>query len=162
MNTETSYAFNAQVFHLCNNMIAVRDGSSNTIFFSEHYWQCGKAQTHFVATNWSARIRLKQNSVFPASFADGGPRINDGLNCRDFYPVTKGNPPVASANRYNAMFQVQPREQDCDPRLPNASSSAGLQAAMGDGSVRIFSPSTSPSVFWGAVTPNSGEVIAFD
>jgi Protein of unknown function (DUF1559) len=41
----------------------------------------------------------------------------------------------------------------CDPRLPGSPHSAGMQAAMADGSVRVFAPNTSPWVFWAACMP---------
>ncbi len=157
--TVTSYVLNAQVFASCRRMTAVSDGTSNTVFFTEQYWDCGRYQFHFASNYAPGSFSTGSRR---ATFADAGPALEDPPYRDDYYPVPRGNPPMTSANRHNAMFQVQPREQDCDPRLPNASSSAGLQAAMGDGSVRIFAPSTAPSVFWGAVTPNSGEVIAFD
>ena len=43
--------------------------------------------------------------------------------------------------------------QACDPRLPGTPHRRGLQAAMADGSVRIFAPDTSPWVFWSACMP---------
>jgi prepilin-type N-terminal cleavage/methylation domain-containing protein len=157
--TVTSYVLNAQVFASCRRLTAVTDGTSNTAFFTEQYWDCGSYQFHFASSYAPGSFSTGSRR---STFADGGPAVDKGSYRDDCYPVSRGNPPVTTANRHNAIFQVQPRWQDCDPRVPNASSSAGLQAAMGDGSVRIFSPSTSPSVFWGAVTPNSGEVIAFD
>ena len=42
--------------------------------------------------------------------------------------------------------------QACDPRLPGTPHRGGLQAAMGDGSVRVFAPGTDAWVFWAACT----------
>lgn len=42
----------------------------------------------------------------------------------------------------------------CDPRLSGTPHRAGLQAAMADGSVRIFAGDTSPWIFWTACMPS--------
>jgi type II secretory pathway pseudopilin PulG len=44
----------------------------------------------------------------------------------------------------------------CDPRLPGSPHSAGMQAAMGNASVRVFAPDTSPWAFWAACIPPTG------
>lgn len=41
----------------------------------------------------------------------------------------------------------------CDPRLPGTPHRVGMQAAMIDGSVRIFASDTEPWVFWAACAP---------
>ena len=77
----------------------------------------------------------------------------------DHAPVTSGDPPV-STSAPGVTFQLRPSLDDCDPRQPNASSSSGLQVGMADGSVRIVRHGIDPKVFWGAVTPAGGEVLA--
>jgi hypothetical protein len=42
----------------------------------------------------------------------------------------------------------------CDPRLPGSPHRDGMQAAMADGSVRLFGPDTTPWVFWAACVPS--------
>jgi prepilin-type N-terminal cleavage/methylation domain-containing protein len=157
----TNYACNAYVFCGTPSMNSTfADGASTTILFSEHYQQCGQVLFNYAISSST----LRTDPEFPgdaATFADGGPYVGGGLNCGDFYPITEGSPPVSTAAG-NAMFQIRPSIQDCDPRLPNATSASGLQAAMADGSVRLFSPTTLPSIFWGAVTPHSGEIIEFE
>jgi prepilin-type N-terminal cleavage/methylation domain-containing protein len=164
MQSEASYACNAQVFDLFPRLAAVTDGTSNTIFFTEHYWRCRYTQFHFtLSTSWERQLFATPDhiTVTRATFADGGPLVGKGDNCGDFYPITSGKPPVSTADQ-GKTFQVRPSMQECDPRVPNATSSAGLQAAMGDGSVRILAPPMMPSVFWGAVTPNRGEILVLD
>jgi hypothetical protein len=41
----------------------------------------------------------------------------------------------------------------CDPRLPGSMHFAGMQVAMADGSVRIFTYDTDPWIFWAACVP---------
>jgi hypothetical protein len=50
-------------------------------------------------------------------------------------------------------FQIIRQDQPCDPRLPGTPHRAGMPALMGDGSVRVFGPDTTPWVFWAACTP---------
>ena len=47
----------------------------------------------------------------------------------------------------------------CNPYLPQTPFRAGLPIALGDGSVRIVSPTVDPKIFWGAFTPNRGEIL---
>jgi len=45
--------------------------------------------------------------------------------------------------------------RSCDPRLPGTPHRRGMQAAMGDGRVRVFALDTSPLVFWTACVPDA-------
>ena len=100
---------------------------------------------------------------------------------------TTGNPPVTGLrsedlNFYPAgspTFQVKPCSQirtygefwkstaagpscgtlpKCNFNLSQTPFSAGLPVALADGSVRIVKPTVAPAVFWGAMTPNGGEI----
>jgi type II secretory pathway pseudopilin PulG len=156
----TSYACNAQVFDGLPHVDKVRDGLSNTIFFSEHYaYQCGPVS--FFYRHTSPEPRLTGGGFARPSFADGGPRVGKGKNCGDYYPITTGYPPVSTAED-GVTFQLAPAPADADPRQLNASVPWGLQVAMGDGSVRMISGRVSPEAFWGAVTPHGNELTALD
>jgi prepilin-type N-terminal cleavage/methylation domain-containing protein len=146
----SSYALNAQFFLESPSMRQITDGTSQTIWLTEHYaWRCGET-TFLYALGGSNKWFFQ-----PPTFAQSGPaRPAPG----DYYPITSGNPPVSTAAD-GKTFQVLPSIAECDPRLPNSSSARGLQIALADTSVRILSPRTSPTVFWGMVTPNKGEVI---
>ncbi|MEZ6142529.1 MAG: prepilin-type N-terminal cleavage/methylation domain-containing protein [Zavarzinella sp.] len=152
----SSYGINMQFFAARPDLKNITDGLSQTIWFSEHYaWNCsGIAFIYTVGT-----VQGPQGSwgpVQPATFAmankHGRPKPGD------YVPVTSGNPPVTTSEG-GVVFQVRPRVEDCNPRLPNAASARGLQVGLADGSTRILSPSITPQVFWGMVTPNGGEVL---
>jgi type II secretory pathway pseudopilin PulG len=152
-----SYVNNAYVFSVAGPILRCGDGASNTIFFSEHYSTCGN--TVFGLFSISAnRYSSNTTSSSAPTFADFGysTTIFVAQPHADFYPITTGNPPRSTAQG-GVTFQLQPRPADCDPRMPNAASSRGLQALMGDGSVRPIHGDVSSFVFWAAVTPNGGE-----
>lgn len=146
----SSYALNAQFFLSYPHVDRIPDGSSQTIWLTEHYaYNCNRTiftYTVTVASRWTP--------VQPPTFAQTIGRPSPG----DYYPITSGRPPVSTAEG-GKTFQVRPRVEDCDPRRPNASSSRGLQIALADGSVRILNPSIQSTIFWGMVTPNGGEII---
>ncbi|MCX7665571.1 MAG: DUF1559 domain-containing protein [Gemmataceae bacterium] len=152
----SSYALNAQFFWSYPSLDHIQDGASQTIWLTEHYaYNCN--QTTFIyPLTMSSRWQPMQPPTF-AHAHEQGYRPYPG----DYYPITSGNPPVSNSEG-GKTFQVKPRVEECDPRLPNASSSRGLQVGMADGSVRIISPKVSATTFWSAVTPNGGEVLGND
>jgi hypothetical protein len=50
-------------------------------------------------------------------------------------------------------IQMLRKNQPCDPRLPGTPHAIGMPVVMADASVRVFTPNTSPWVFWSACTP---------
>jgi prepilin-type N-terminal cleavage/methylation domain-containing protein len=53
-------------------------------------------------------------------------------------------------------FQNAPSQEACDPALPQAVDPAGIQVALGDGSVRTVFDQISPQTWWYATDPNDG------
>ena len=151
-----SYAYNAQLFifqvtrrlgRTVSNMYL--DGLSNTISLSEHYaFNCGSAQFAWnnafpPETSWNDVLNV--NSTYRrSSFADVG----------DVMPDPNSTPTVT--------FQVRPRIEDCNPRIPQTPYPGGLLAGLGDGSVRTIAAGVSPATFWAAVSPAGGEVLGND
>lgn len=154
----SSYALNAQFFWSKGpNTRNITDGTSQTIWISEHYaGHCNG--TTFLFSLWTQPDKWKP--IQPATFAHGGP-IEGRPDPGDYFPKTFGNPPQSRADD-GKTFQVAPRMTECDPRLPNASSPQGLQIGLADGSARLIAPNVRPEVFWGLVTPNRGEVVVID
>jgi prepilin-type N-terminal cleavage/methylation domain-containing protein len=154
----TSYGVNAQLFQHDPALVSCcPDGLGNTVMVTEHYAVCGG--THFQHT----------------SMFNPRPTFADGANLRllgrlgdHVYPITSGEPAVTRPSVPGLTFQVRPLSRDtfnqpplsndCDPRLPQTPH-AGMITGMGDGSVRITRPDIKPEVFWGAVTPNGGEIL---
>jgi prepilin-type N-terminal cleavage/methylation domain-containing protein len=140
----SSYAANAVVFRGDPRLPdTFTDGTSNTIIYAEHYAFCGNVSFD------PAHIDCLPGYGRRATFADDG----------DVRPVTQGLPPVSGPSIGNFTFQVAPRVQDCDYELAQTPHQSGMLVGLADGSVRQLAPSISPAVYWGAVTPNRGEVL---
>lgn len=174
-----SYAVNAYAFQYGFSLAAsYTDGLSNTLMLGEHYAYCGgKSGENFF---WIAHVHPMGRR---ASFADGGPLFATGPeNYRgaqgDVYPIVRGNPPVAGPSHtvvgpahaddppgtvlkpITTPFQVAPKVRDCHAALAQTPHPEGLIVGLMDGSVRTLAPGISPATFWGAVTPNGGEILA--
>lgn len=72
--------------------------------------------------------------------------------------VVNGSP-VTRPSVPGQTFQVRPKPPDAWSGVPQTPFAAGLPALMFDGSVRTVSPKVDPSLFWGAVTRDKGEVL---
>jgi prepilin-type N-terminal cleavage/methylation domain-containing protein len=168
----TSYSFNMAAFVGPPRFpTSITDGTASTIAFSERYHErCFDPVP--VATNPVPLYRLSWLSyakndaamadILPTVLNNGGWRRASFADAGwgDVVPVTTGNPPVTRPSRDGVTFQVRPDLLHADPAQPQTPFSAGLPVALFDGSVRTIRPGVSPNVFWAAVTPAAGEVIA--
>jgi prepilin-type N-terminal cleavage/methylation domain-containing protein len=142
----SSYAANAQVFGGSPQLPSTfQDGTSNTIIFAEHYALC-REYAFFSLITQGALIPFRR-----ASFADP---------LWDVTPVTSESPPVSVGNETGPPFQVAPARENCDWSVAQTPHRGGMLIALGDGSVRILSPGVNPTIYWGAVTPAGGEILA--
>ncbi len=156
-----SFAANARVFSpasRCPAPALFTDGFSNTILFAETKLDC-REKYRIWSYEWPT-FRFG-HFLQRATFADND-LVTVTARCQDYYPITTGNPPVSRASVPHVTFQVRPTTEACDPRVPNGQSPGGLIVGFADGSVRVFSPGIDPTIFWGAVTPDMGEVIVLD
>jgi prepilin-type N-terminal cleavage/methylation domain-containing protein len=146
----SSYAANAEVFTDNPNLLTTfADGTSNTIAFAEHYaYNCAGVSFPY----WENSVSVIHRPAF-ADFID-------------VRPVTQGDPPVSMPTPMrwltSLMFQVAPRPSQCESVLPQTPHASGMIVALADGSVRQLAPSIGISIFWGAVTPNKGEILGGD
>ncbi|MCI0702246.1 MAG: DUF1559 domain-containing protein [Planctomycetia bacterium] len=170
----TSYAANAWAFQPGYTLGAsYQDGLTNTIAFAEHYANCG-GRLHFLWVEYYVvSFQLRR-----ASFADNGESMYTTspppyhISYADVYPVTKGNPPDSGPShaiqlyapdgtlqQITTPFQTAPAVEDCHAAIPQTPHKGGMLVGMMDGSVRTLSPTTPMNTFWGAVTPNGGEIL---
>jgi len=157
----SSYAANAQVFQGSPSLgTTFSDGTSSTIAFAEHYAYCGQTSFEYLVASRASEGFLDHR----ATFADGG-TVCGNFNYGDDYPVTNGSPPVSVADTValfgvHATFQVAPPVDKCGAAIAQTPHYSGMLAAMGDGSVRSIAPQIDDTIFWGAVTPNKGEILS--
>jgi hypothetical protein len=161
----TSYVFNFQVFRTQSGTLNhILDGTSSTVLYSERYSLCKGVDRDFIWPGVDAGANHRA-ACFAFQTSNNAPRGRV-----DYYPTTQSlsppttlaTDPVTAAVEPGVTFQLRPRSADCDPKQLNTGDPTGLPCAFADGSVRAFRASVAPSVFWGSVTPNGGEVIWFD
>lgn len=172
----TSYAANAQVFRARYlQPTGITDGLSQTIGFATHYAAvCAPANGAYF--KYAQYQRGYGNTGRRATFADGAPWPKPGsgrlVHNLDYFPYTTGSPAVSRPAQgqsgrlffppWDYTFQVAPNpsEGKCDRDVPQTPYQSGMYVALMDGSVRLLNSSISQPVFWGAVTPAGGEILA--
>jgi type II secretory pathway pseudopilin PulG len=119
------------------------DGSAHTIFFAEKYATCG------FGTN--PNYGDSSNSTFYGSLWADSNSIWRAVFCTN---TTTKTPPGAGY-RPCQKFQVQPRWEfgGCDPGRAQAGHVAGMNAGMGDASVRFLNVSVADALWAAACDP---------
>ncbi len=139
LGPRASYGINGQVFRAgygwapaLRYPASLSDGTSNTILYTEKLAECQTGAYH--------------DNYWP----DWGPLISSS----DHGDITGPG----------AIFQIQPigNPANCDGSRASGDHSGGIQAAMGDGSVRFVSQGVSGWTWWFALTPDQGEVLGSD
>src|SRR5262249_12209245 len=115
-------------------------------------------------------LSLQGKNRFPASITDGVSNTiffaeryqmcNGDVNAWGYYGNYSWSPRFAYGTK--ARFQLAPAPADCDASVPQTSHATGMNAGLGDGSVRLLSAKLSSATWWHACTPNGGEVLGAD
>ncbi len=151
-----SYPANAQVFgREARFPNSFRDGTSNTILFSEHYAGCNHNKFLYDTNLFNPLYEVSRR----ATFADGG--IPGYPTYGDVYPIPSSSPPGTKPSVPGKTFQVRPSFSDCDPSIPQTTH-AGLLCGFADGGVRTLNKGISENVFWSLVTMDGGEAASWD
>ncbi len=136
----------------------LKDGSSTTIAITEHYGTCGPSTFYWSLTQVKCIDGATDKPIPCVASPTHRPTFADSVH-DDVLPITSGEVTIGTPPQ---TFQVRPTLSSCDPRVPQSSLPGGIILGMADGSVRFTSQGIGHAVFWGAVTPNSGEVISLD
>jgi hypothetical protein len=136
----------------------------NALLFGERVQVCRTASGGDVYNLWGLGIYSPHMPAFatlkPADLpglistgqvAPDRPLPDEGAADQIRLRVGRRDAPLESLDIW--PVQIVRRGRPCDPRLPGSPHAAGMQAVMGDGSVRLFHPDTSPWVFWAACMP---------
>ena len=125
---------------------------SNTILFAEKYARCTNAATMMDGgcywAYWATQddptgiVLGPKHPGFAISFWDGG-------------AVSIGP---------NSKFQYRPTPflGNCDPTRASTPHAGGIVVGMADGSARVISISISPTTWWAACTPATGDILGND
>jgi hypothetical protein len=149
-------------------MDKITDGTSNTIFWAEGYYNCGQSENYnygYFIYNYSDKETRPwnydpniQTYSYTFSFSYSGGVYNETYSYNGpTYPYFYAGVYNYTTYQYSA-FEFMPAAQKCTPGAAQASTSAGLCVAFGDGSVRIISSSCSYNTFYYLTTPSSGDM----
>jgi prepilin-type N-terminal cleavage/methylation domain-containing protein len=149
------YAGNTQVFAAKGDpqgktrILAITDGTSNTILYAERYARCTSTS---MALDGGTLWAYCASAVF-----DLPPPMESPY--KRYHPSFGGGPYTSGPE---SIFQVQPTPGDCDPTRASTAHASGMLVCLADGSVRTLAPSMSGATWWAAVTPSGGEVLGPD
>ncbi len=145
-----SYSYNFQVFgnvalqlwQGSNKFTAVRDGLSNTIFFTERYHGCWSVSSW----DWGGKDWSNPAFAVPMWHKKGSP--SDAVGPVSIFQIDPPGPWIDNPN--------------CNQRVPQSPHQGGINVALGDGSVRVLTAGTDPNTWWAACTIAGGEVMGPD
>ncbi|WP_143393715.1 DUF1559 domain-containing protein [Fimbriiglobus ruber] len=158
----SSFAFNAQVFAKARQMSSITDGTSNTVMLTERYARCGRVTNVLWAMMQVLCLDGRTGQPTPCvNYPDRTATFADGMY-NDILPQFNSAVGYSLGTDPALTFQSVPLPDACDPRIVQSSAHAGLMVVAMDGSVRIYTPSIQPAVYWSSITPDKGETITSD
>jgi prepilin-type N-terminal cleavage/methylation domain-containing protein len=164
----SSYLLNSEVFGKEFKVQTIPDGTSNTVLVAEGYGSCygGKADgstSGYRSGFWAGYYYEGYGYSYSYNYTyTGSYYLNQGLTSQSYsysyiYNYVPKFAPVAGKT-----FEVRPPQYQCDGSLPQALSSGALQVLLGDGSVKGVGQGVTPTTWFGALTPDKGEVLGSD
>jgi prepilin-type N-terminal cleavage/methylation domain-containing protein len=121
------------------------DGTSNTILFTERYAVCvsnALALPRACLWDWWEGM-----SVIPG---------------HDYYPMIALKTIDGDNVGPVSVFQVRPRQGDCDASRASTAHTGGIQVVLADSSVRLLAEGMSGDTWWAAVTPDRADTLGPD
>jgi len=158
-----SYAFNGMIFQADWNgnshfPASITDGTSNTIFFTETYAMANGSQIT-PQYNGDATLWWWDYNSFETPTASNGDC--GGLNYfgTAYTPLIKPTLPFCATNTTPWTWGGKVSTCMCRATSPHT---GGINAGLGDGSVRFVSSGVSGATWFAACTPASGETLGSD
>jgi prepilin-type N-terminal cleavage/methylation domain-containing protein len=135
-----------------------QDGTSNTILYTEKYSRCQNFGSLWAHGNWE----FAWMAMVGYGSADG----STGYNADDTGGAAGNGYPAGTVGPAS-IFQVSPVPWTgagavCDPTRAASGHTAGINAALGDGSVRFVTQGISGQTWWAALTPAQGDELGTD
>jgi prepilin-type N-terminal cleavage/methylation domain-containing protein len=138
------------------NILAITDGTSNTIFYTTRTAVCERSSTPY-RPSYTAPLYNIAPYANANSWFEWMPVIN-------YWRDGASNPGYidGAATKFQSNPTWAGTTATCDFRLATQMGSGGILVGLGDGSVRTVSPGVSGATWWAAMTPASGEVLGSD
>jgi prepilin-type N-terminal cleavage/methylation domain-containing protein/prepilin-type processing-associated H-X9-DG protein len=136
-----------------------QDGTSNTIMFAEKYARCD-GPLGFGGTWWMRGVLHGSNGISANDDSFPGDRLSG------VFAGGVGIDGTTWPSGPGSLFQVQPLpftgSTGCNHQLASSPHTGGMNAGLGDGSVRFLSQGLSGTTWAFALTPAGGEVLGND
>jgi len=155
-----SYAANGRLPWAIRGLGSIPGGWANTIMFGERPQVCQTTTGETVYNLWGFGIYSPHMPAFAALTPANPPGLLSTEQIAPVQPIPTGDEPIrVRFGRRDASpeppdfatpIQTVRSGQPCDPRLPGTPHRGGMQVVMMDGSVRVFTTDTNPTVFWSA------------
>jgi prepilin-type N-terminal cleavage/methylation domain-containing protein len=148
-----------------------RDGTSNTIVYLERYTQCNNASAWNNGCTAGPGAGGQSHDYFePGGWTDCNTNFwpiefDWNIQGADQQFAYSGNGPYNAAwgsINSGALPQWAPIDVACDVHRVQGYFSAGIQVAMGDGTVRMVSPAITANTWGNALLPADGQVLGPD
>src|SRR5262249_908749 len=169
-----SFAYNFQVFGQTDSQTGyfasnnakrtfedIRDGTSNTLMFTEKYSGCTSSNGNVWAQSMGGVPGIPP--TFEPVFAFPGPGSQGTKGSQ--YVGTNGPGGKITSLGSKVLFQVMPLPYDsnaCDPFRAQSTRTTGIIVSLCDGSTRFVSTGISAQTWWTVITPSGGEVVGSD
>lgn len=157
---------NAGSAQVSDQVLQVFLDASDKLAPKDHLYNHSLALTNFAA-NW---LVFSEGKTKIQDITDG---TSNTLMFATRYQICNGTPTVWAYDHLyywaplfayysQAKFQSQPKQEDCDPALPQSLGNPNLTVGICDGSVRTLNPRLEAGMWWNGCRPSDGNIVNFE